>query len=93
MRLLLTFITIAFLAGSCGSEDTLGMQGEIAEIEAYAARTNLSVQSTDSGLHYNITGPQSGEEPDDSDLAVFNIKQFFIGWYGHNRRRRHFFIH
>jgi len=78
MRLTIIFAIVAILTISCGSDNGLGSAEEIADIEAYVARNNLTVQTTNSGLRYSISGPQNGDAPNDSDLAVFHLKQFLM---------------
>ena len=79
MRFLPALLFTLLFISSCISEDpVLTSEEEIVQIEEYINSNNLSTQLTDSGLYYQITGPQNGAEVNFSFLSVFTFKQFLL---------------
>ncbi len=79
MRLLPALIFALLLINSCKSDDDrVTIEDEVALIDAYVRSNNLSTQVSNSGLYYEISGPQTGQTINPRALAVFELKQFLL---------------
>ncbi|MFK7757481.1 MAG: FKBP-type peptidyl-prolyl cis-trans isomerase [Flavobacteriales bacterium] len=73
---ILFLVSLVALSG-CKKDTEKQLEEDIAEIKSYLSDNNLTAQSTDSGLHYIIDEPGTGDFP----TGFSDVKVIYTGYY------------